>query len=660
MTLGLLLLPGIAGAQKPDIRYVFPAGGRRGTTVEATVTGTAMQRVKEVRLTPNDVTATVTQAKDAKTAVIVLKIAPNAVLGEHELRIIGPGGVSNRFRFFVGSLPEVSKDVTNSDSSHAQVLSSLPVLVNGQILEGVRDYYRFSGKANQTLICAVEGRSILPFIADAVPGWLDACLTLYDAQGKQIASVDDTPTSPDPVLTCKLPADGEYVLEVKDTLDRGRADFIYRLSVGALPRISGIYPLGARRGTTAHVTLMGANLSTQSLTVPVKSDAASALNVSDTNGDLISNSVPFAAGDNPETDEAEPNDSQSAAMRVQVPITINGRIDHPGDEDYFTFQAKARQTLVMEVFARRLGSPVDSVLTLYGPMGAKRAENDDFVDPEQPLLTNHADSRLVFTFPAAGFYTVRIRDAQGNGGPEYAYRLTIAPPHPDFTLIATPDNPNVPRGDSAVLTVTVARKDAYQGEIALSVKNLPPGFTASEAVLAPYQTTTAVTITAPKDTTVTDFSPAIVGTAILGDKTMTRSAVGTEREMQAFSLIHFPRTRDIVCSLAPGGGFSLVEDKPRTGPLEIKQGSSVELTVRAVREPGMRGPITFRIASPVRGIVAPAVTMPADSDTAVIAISVTDEIPTSFRPVLVFAGTLRAGRGATTRLLAAIPVVVKP
>src|SRR5207244_96744 len=44
------------------------------------------------------------------------------------------------------------------------------------------------------------------------------------------------------------------------------------------------------------------------------------------------------------------------------------------------------------------------------------------------------DSRLVFDPPAGGDYLVRLSDAYGRSGPEFAYRLTAHPLRPDFVL----------------------------------------------------------------------------------------------------------------------------------------------------------------------------------------------------------------------------------
>jgi hypothetical protein len=559
----LILTSSAARAQVPVIQYVFPAGAQRGTTVETTVTGTDLQGATGVRFAPGDITGRVVRVVNPTTVVISIQADPGAELGEHDLRLLTPRGASNRYRFMVGPLPEVNEIQPNSNRSKAQRLSSLPILVNGQILESQRDYYRFTVQAGETLVCEIQARALLPYIANAVPGWLDACLTLYDARGTELASVDDFRLDPDPVLIYKVPAPGEYLLEVRDILDRGRGDFVYRLSIGALPRIIGIVPMGGKRGATTHVALNGVNLPAQFLDLAIPGDSPARREVEVKANGLASNRVPFAVGDVPEAEEKEPNDSPASASRMMPPVAINGRIDRQGDADCFSFQARAGQTLVMEVQARRLGSPVDSLLALFDAQGRKLAENDDTVDPEMPLLTHHADSRLAYTFPADGDYFLRILDAQGKGGEDYTYRLIIAPPRPGFILRVTPDNPRVARGGSVALTVTATRQDGFDGEIALAIQNLPPGFAASDAVIARGQNSAPLTITAPREAGSLVFAPTIVGSGMIGGARITRTAEAMETVMQAFSYTMNPTCREIVVTVGEGGSLSL---SPSPGP----------------------------------------------------------------------------------------------
>src|SRR5262249_16432907 len=58
------------------------------------------------------------------------------------------------------------------------------------------------------------------------------------------------------------------------------------------------------------------------------------------------------------------------------------------------------------------------------------------------------DSRLHFDPPADGEYQVRVSDARGYGGLDYAYRLTIRSPRPDFSVRFNPTAPSVGKGSS--------------------------------------------------------------------------------------------------------------------------------------------------------------------------------------------------------------------
>ncbi len=74
--------------------------------------------------------------------------------------------------------------------------------------------------------------------------------------------------------------------------------------------------------------------------------------------------MPFALDTLPECFEKEPNNDLAHAQKVTLPIIINGRIDRPDDWDVFQFAGHAGETVVAEVYARRLDSPLDSVLKL--------------------------------------------------------------------------------------------------------------------------------------------------------------------------------------------------------------------------------------------------------------------------------------------------------
>jgi hypothetical protein len=184
----------------------------------------------------------------AETVTLEVTLAPDAAPGERELRLATPNGLTNPLVFCVGQLPEFSKEPAKVVSelptpkaakkseqpktSAAPMSITLPAIVNGQIVPGGVDRYRFQAVKGQRLVVAASARQLIPYISDAVPGWFQATLALYDAQGKQVDYADHFLFHPDPVLYYEIPGDGEYVLEIRDSIYRGREDFVYRIAVG--------------------------------------------------------------------------------------------------------------------------------------------------------------------------------------------------------------------------------------------------------------------------------------------------------------------------------------------------------------------------------------------------------------------------------------------
>ena len=130
-----------------------------------------------------------------------------------------------------------------------------------------------------------------------MPGWFQATLALYDAKGNEIAYDDDFHFDPDPVLHCEIPADGQYVVEIKDAVYRGREDFVYRITIGELPYITGIFPLGGQTGSQTTVELQGWNLPTTSVTVDNRDKSPGVYFVPVGRENEVSNAVPFHVGE---------------------------------------------------------------------------------------------------------------------------------------------------------------------------------------------------------------------------------------------------------------------------------------------------------------------------------------------------------------------------
>jgi hypothetical protein len=115
--------------------------------------------------------------------------------------------------------------------------------------------------------------------------------------------------------------------------------------------------------------------------------------------------------------EKEPNNSFAQAQPVKLGQTIEGVIDGAQDVDVFRFEGKAGQKVVLEVVAARLGSPLDSHLTLYDARGQILAANDD--------AQGSTDSTIEATLPRDGVYFVSLIDVHDQGGALFVYRLQL-------------------------------------------------------------------------------------------------------------------------------------------------------------------------------------------------------------------------------------------
>ena len=100
---------------------------------------------------------------------------------------------------------------------------------------------------------------------------------------------------------------------------------------------------------------------------------------------------------------------------------MSGRIDPPGDQDTFRISLQKGDKRLFRVESRALGRPLDPVLRVLDAGGKILAESDD-------TGRNSRDLELSFTAPADGEYRLLVRDLNGQGGPRFAYLLSVLEP----------------------------------------------------------------------------------------------------------------------------------------------------------------------------------------------------------------------------------------
>lgn len=680
----LTIVPAALAQREPHAAYVYPAGGQVGTTVDVIVGGQNLYGATNAYVSGPGVTAVVLpyeppitfreadmlrermqELRKQGNAAAILKeiteirrklavfekrrqnpalgdsipvrisIAPNAPPGNRELRLGSFNALSNPLVFQIGQLPEFHEpefkeevrplrrqtgDGRSTNTNAPATVITLPATVNGQILPGEVDRFKFKAKRGDQLVIVVSARELIPYLADAVPGWFQAKVVLYDANGKELAFNDDYQFHPDPVLFYNIQKEGEYILEIKDSLYRGREDFVYRIAIGELPFVSNIFPLGGRAGSQTTVAIWGWNLPVKQYTLNLTGVPPGAYPFTVPNKGLLSNRVSFQVDTLPECFAQPSCNSPTNAQHVTLPIIVNGHIDKPGDMDVFRFEGKAGDQIVAEVYARRLDSPLDSALKLTDATGKQIAFNDDHEDKGTGLNTHHADSYIFATLPTTGTYFLYLWDTQQKGGWEYCYRLRISPPRPDFELRAVPSSLCIRPGGSASLTVYTLRRDGCTNTISLALKDPPEGYKLSAASLVGTQDQVKVTLSTTTKGIKAITNITIEGRANILGREVVHPAVPADDMMQAFAYRHLVCASELKVAMATPPPRRPVEKVAETKKTAPTTGPSVKIPAGGVARVQVKLPTTtytgklqLELEEPPEGVVIQSFTTLRDS-----------------------------------------------
>jgi len=519
-------------AEPPVASYIFPAGGQRGTTVAIKVGGLYLNDACNFYLHGSGITASKRIARtntlwfegppmvppasqqgdkypqDFAGEVRIDSVAP---LGTRYWRVSTSQGTTTIKKFVVGELPEIVEDEIDGDPIPVTV--TLPVTINGRIFprEDV-DLWTFAASKGDVVSCEV--------CAARIGSPLDAHLEVHGPDGQLIAENSAVP-GPDAGLRFKAPVAGRYEVRICDTAFRGSQDSVYRLTVTRGPVVDGAYPLGGRRHNPVELHLIGANLSTENLRVTLPDRDTSPFVVHPQLGRGSWGDVRLELNELPEYLEETARSGPGGAHVATVPAVLNGRILHPGEVDLWQITAHKGEKLLLDLRAGRLGSLLDSVLTVLDSSGKRLATCDDMAPGE-------TDSRLTWNVPADGTYRIRVEDRlPSRGGPQYAYRLDVerVAASPDFRLQLATNAINVERGHEARLSVTAERIGNFQDSIALAINGLPAGVRATVPAIAGRASKAEIVLKADANARVATTEVNIRGCASIAGKTVTRAAV---------------------------------------------------------------------------------------------------------------------------------------
>jgi hypothetical protein len=487
----------------PTAKYIFPAGGQRGTTVEFKVGGQFFLGGAAFRMSENGVLASST-VKEVETTwfegPLVTKplslkeddypidhagqvtIDVDAETGDRYWQVWTSQGATPARVFVVGELPEVVE--AEIDGAPIPQAIALPVTINGRIFPREDlDIWTFEAEAGTSYR--------LELYAARLGSKLEARLVLLDPR-KRLIGEETARSGVDPVLSFTAAESGIHEVQLHDIQYGGRQDYVYRLTVERGAYVKWSYPLGGQRGTEVAFQLGVERPSAAAVTfaVMVPKDAPSDWSHRFKVDGILSNRMLFQTGDVTEHFEDESREIQLESSPALGSTTLNGRIGIPGDIDLWAFQAVQEQTVVLDLQAAQLGSPLDSVMTVIGSDGRELGHVDD--------SDGHTDSRLEFSVPEDGVYQVRVAERfRSRGGPAYAYRLHLHSQVPaSYTLTLAQGALTLTRGAKVSLGVTALREGPHAEPIQLVVEGLPFGVSAEPAVIPPDKNSASITLAA--------------------------------------------------------------------------------------------------------------------------------------------------------------------
>jgi len=459
-----------ASAGSPRLSSILPTGAQRGTEVEVVFEGERLQDTEEVICHEPDIQVVKITSVTNNVIKAQIKTLPDCRLGEHHLRLRTAIGLSELRTFFVGPFPTVDEIEPNNDATNAQKVA-LNTTVTGVIKNEDVDCFSVELKKGQRLSAEVEGMRL-------GRGAFDPRLSIVGPDGSDLAEVGETWLGmQDPFVSLNAPQDGNYIVRLRETTYAGNDNCRYRLHIGSFPRPASVFPLGGRAGETVAFTFFSQATGefVQKIKLPEVFQEKFGLFA-----ELEQLAVPtpnwIRVSDFPNVLAIAPNQDREHATATDQspPIAFNGVLSHKGQDDWFRFPATKGVALDVNVYARRLRSPVDSVVEIIDSKGQSLGANDD---------ASGADSSMKFTPAETTNYFVHVRDTLGQGGRDFGYRIEITPVAAALALkipeVARNDTQSrqyitVPRGNRFA-TLISAKRSNFGGELSFACPELPSG-----------------------------------------------------------------------------------------------------------------------------------------------------------------------------------------
>lgn len=582
--LSALLASADLQAVQPSVGAISPYGVQRGKETVVTFSGARLGEAERLLYYSPGLTTQAIEKVNDNTIKATIAVAEDCRLGIHALRIQTTMGVSNLRTFTVGALPEVPEVEPNSEFATPQLIE-LNTTISGIVQNEDVDYFLVKAKKGQRIVAELEG------IRLGNDTLFDPYVAILDAKRFELSRSDDAALlRQDCLCAVTAPEEGDYIVQIRESAYGGNGNCKYRLHVGTFPRPTAVLPAGGRPGETLEVKWVGdaAGDWVEKVTLPASEDLEFGLFARDDAGISPSPNL-IRVTDLQNAIEAEPNNAREEASAGVAPGALNGILEKPGDQDYFKFSATKGQQFDVRVYARQtLRSPLDSVLTIQNAGGGNIAENDDSGGP---------DSYVRFNCPADGEYFILVRDHLGNGGPNFAYRVELAPIVAS-TTVSVPEKQQyvsttitVNRGNRVATMINVSRAN-WGGDLDLIAEGLPAGITMEAKRITAGESGIPVVFHATADAATGGALVNLVAKPVAENQQQIPSHF-LQRQM----LVRGQNNRDVwghdadrlAVSLAADSPFQIEIVQPK---VPIVRNGNMELKVVAKRAEGYNAPIS--------------------------------------------------------------------
>ena len=590
-------------AATPDLQTSLPRGAQRGAETKVTFTGSRLTGIERVLFHEEGISFKDLKVVDDKKVEATLVIAPDCRLGEHHLRLQGSGGTTYARTFWVSQFPNVAEVEPNDEFDAPQVIE-LNSTVEGAASPEEVDFYRITAKKGQRISVEMEGLRINN-IRNAVA--IDPYVAILDKDRFELAVSDDSALlKQDSVLSIIAPEDGEYTIEIRDSAYQGRGR--YRAHIGTFPRPMAVYPAGGKVGSEVEFTFLGDQKGTFQQKAKLPGEKTDRHEVFGAHEGLLppsGNKVRVSDYDN--VLETEPNNTRNEATAgAALPLAFNGVLQEAGDNDYFKFTAKKGQKFRMAAYANRIGSPVDTVLYVYGADGKSIGSSDD--------ADGSSDSRYDFTAPADGEYFVRVRDMLNRGGEDFVYRVEAQPFAPEIA-VSMPEmirrdaqywkQFDIPQGNHYAMVVNMSRRN-FSGDLQFDLPKLPPGVTWEAGTIPKTVSQFPIILKAAPDAPVGGGMFDLLVKSTEPDKNVVgkfNQQLDLVRGNPNGALYYTNSHDQLPISVTEAVPFTISIDKPK---VPIVRDGTMKLKVRAHRKEGFDKKITVRMLWRPPGISCPA------------------------------------------------------